>query len=64
MTTHNRGTPCGCPYVITIVAQGRMCLFGSVVDGEMRMNAAGKLVCWDWGGNFDWCLGGDSELPL
>ncbi len=37
-------------YFITIVAQGRLCLFGDVVDGEMRLNDAGRLVvnAWEW----------------
>ena len=33
-------------YFITIVAQARACLFGEVVDGEMRLNDAGRMV-WD-----------------
>ena len=37
-------------YFITIVAQGRLCLFGDVVDGEMRLNGAGKMVCQVWDG--------------
>jgi REP element-mobilizing transposase RayT len=31
-------------YFITIVTQDRACLFGEVVDGEMRLNAAGQMV--------------------
>lgn len=34
-------------YFITIVTQGRECLFGHILDGEMRLNAAGELVT-DW----------------
>jgi REP element-mobilizing transposase RayT len=36
-------------YFITIVTQGRMCLFGDVVDGETRLNDAGRLAqaVWD-----------------
>ncbi|MCY4653976.1 MAG: transposase [Dehalococcoidia bacterium] len=37
-------------YFITIVAQGRMCLFGDVVDGEMRLNDAGMMVRRVWDG--------------
>ncbi|MCX8051233.1 MAG: transposase [Chlorobi bacterium] len=35
-------------YFITIVTQDRTCLFGEVVDGEMRLNALGEIVraCW------------------
>ena len=31
-------------YFITIVAQGRECLFGQVVDAAMRLNDAGRMV--------------------
>jgi REP element-mobilizing transposase RayT len=31
-------------YFITIVTQDRACLFGEVVDGEMRLNEAGRRV--------------------
>jgi len=31
-------------YFITICTQGRACLFGEVVDGEMRLNDAGWVV--------------------
>jgi len=31
-------------YFVTIVTQGRECLFGDVVDGEMRLNDAGRMV--------------------
>jgi REP element-mobilizing transposase RayT len=31
-------------YFITIVTQGRACLFGNIVEGEMRFNAAGEMV--------------------
>ena len=37
-------------YFISIVAQGRLCLFGSVVDGAMRLNDAGKMVRRVWDG--------------
>ena len=35
-------------YFVTIVTQNRACLFGEVVDGEMRLNEYGKVVyeCW------------------
>ena len=33
---------------MTICAQGRECLFGDVVDGEMRLNDAGIMVCDAW----------------
>ncbi len=46
------------------MAQGRLCLLGSVVDGEMRLIDARKVVRRDWGGILDWRLGGDGKLPL
>jgi len=35
-------------YFITIVTQDRVCLFGVVVDGEMRLNEWGEIArqCW------------------
>jgi len=35
-------------YYITIVTQGRECLFGEIVDGKMILNDAGKFAqkCW------------------
>ena len=35
-------------YFITIVTQGRACLFGEVMAGEMRMNDAGRMVQQVW----------------
>ena len=35
-------------YFITIVTQGRLCLFGDVVDGDMRLNDAGEMVRRVW----------------
>jgi len=35
-------------YFVTIVTQGRACLFGEVVAGEMRMNDAGRMVQQVW----------------
>jgi REP element-mobilizing transposase RayT len=29
---------------VTIVTQGRECLFGEIIDGEMRLNEYGKIV--------------------
>ena len=40
-------------YFITIVVQGRLCLFGDVVDGKMRLNDAGKMVRCVWDGMAD-----------
>ena len=37
-------------YFVTIVAQDRLCLFGEVVDGEMRLNEAGMMVRRVWRG--------------
>src|SRR5258708_3870279 len=35
-------------YYVTIVTQGRECLFGDVANGEMQLNATGKIVRWEW----------------
>lgn len=35
-------------YFITICAQDRACLFGEVVDREMRVNAMGEMVEFTW----------------
>ncbi|MHB8708462.1 MAG: transposase, partial [Desulfuromonadales bacterium] len=36
-------------YFVTVCAQGRECLFGEVVDGEMVLNDAGRMIeeVWD-----------------
>ncbi|MDP3449110.1 MAG: hypothetical protein Q8R87_00905 [Anaerolineaceae bacterium] len=35
-------------YFITIVAHGRKCLFGSVVNEEMKLNDFGQIVMKEW----------------
>ena len=35
-------------YFITICTQKRECLFGEIVDGEMRLNDAGQMVQTTW----------------
>jgi REP-associated tyrosine transposase len=35
-------------YFITICTQDRVCLFGDVVDGEMRLNGAGQIAQEEW----------------
>jgi putative transposase len=35
-------------YFITLVTQDRACLFGEVVDGEMRMNEYGQIAWEEW----------------
>lgn len=35
-------------YFVTLCAQDRACLFGEVVDGEMRLNDAGRIVREEW----------------
>ena len=35
-------------YFVTICTQGRECLFGEVVDGEMRLNEWGRIVGDEW----------------
>ncbi len=38
----------GSAYFVTVVTSHRACLFGDVVDQEMRLNEAGKIVQWEW----------------
>ena len=33
-----------CPYGTTICTQGRMCIFGEIVNGVMHLNEAGHIV--------------------
>ena len=35
-------------YFVTICVQHRKCLFGTIIDGQMRLNEIGKIVveCW------------------
>ena len=40
----------GGAYFVTIVAQGGACLFGEVVDAQMRPNEAGRMVKEVWQG--------------
>lgn len=35
-------------YYVTIVAWRRECLFGEVVNGEMKLNRYGEIVQWEW----------------
>lgn len=35
-------------YFVTVCTQDRACLFGNVVDGEMLMNDAGRMVRAEW----------------
>ena len=35
-------------YFVTIVTQGRECLFGDVVDGEMVLNEYGQIIVGEW----------------
>ena len=37
-------------YFVTMVTQGRQCLFGEVVQDTMRLNDAGQLIAhtWEW----------------
>ena len=35
-------------YFVTVVTHGRACLFGDVVDGEMHLNDAGRVVVEVW----------------
>ena len=40
-------------YFVTICTRNRECLFGAVVDGEMRLNNMGQVVQTVWGGLSD-----------
>jgi REP element-mobilizing transposase RayT len=35
-------------YYVTIVVQGRQCLFGEIVDREMRLNECGRIIQKRW----------------
>ena len=35
-------------YFITICTQNRLCLFGDIVDNQMRLNDAGEIVANEW----------------
>jgi len=35
-------------YFVTVCAQDRICLFGDIMNGEMRLNDAGKIVHDEW----------------
>ena len=35
-------------YFITLCTQDRACLFGRVMNGEMRLNDAGRMVLAEW----------------
>jgi len=35
-------------YFVTVCTQGHVCLFGRVVDGQMRLNDAGRMVQAVW----------------
>jgi REP element-mobilizing transposase RayT len=35
-------------YFVTMVTYQRECLFGEILEGEMRLNRAGKIAQWEW----------------
>ncbi len=35
-------------YFVTVVVQGRLCLFGNIVDGVMHLNGAGQMIRDQW----------------
>jgi len=37
-------------YFVTVCTQGKRCLFGEVMGGEMRLNRPGKIVRETWDG--------------
>lgn len=56
MQSHHRrsirlpGTDYSVPgfYFITMCVQNRECLFGEIIDGEMRLNDIGKMIDVEW----------------
>ena len=40
----------GGAYFVTVTAQGRTCLFGEVVENQMRLNEAGGMLQEVWWG--------------
>ena len=36
------------PYGTTLYTQGRMGIFGEIVNGVMHLNEAGHIVAWTW----------------
>ena len=35
-------------YHITVCTQNKLCLFGKIIDGEMQLNDAGKMIEQQW----------------
>ena len=35
-------------YFVTIITQGRSCLFGNIIDDQMQLNSAGKVIKRWW----------------
>jgi putative transposase len=35
-------------YFVTVCTKDRICLFGEIVDGEMRLSDSGEIVAWTW----------------
>jgi putative transposase len=35
-------------YAVTVCTQNRSCLFGTIVDGDMRLNDAGRMIVKTW----------------
>ena len=35
-------------YFVTLVAHNRLCCFGEITNGEMRLNEVGQLACAQW----------------
>jgi len=44
-------------YFVTVCIQNRLCLFGGIVDGEMRLNDAGRMVRSMWEALPNWFPG-------
>jgi putative transposase len=36
-------------YFVTVCTRNRQCLFGEIVEGQIRCNQTGELVAWCWG---------------
>jgi REP element-mobilizing transposase RayT len=45
-----KGYDYSCPgwYYITICTQGRACLFGEVLEGQLHLNEAGRMIKSEW----------------
>jgi REP element-mobilizing transposase RayT len=40
-------------YFMTLCTQNRLCLFGEIIDGEMRLSDVGRMVASQWSAQSD-----------